>query len=71
MLLLIISLGFAFAALDAFTEPWSSMDSAILAETIFGHLIALLLTILCFRAALYFGSRDPYVYGRHLRQRQL
>ena len=69
--LLILGLAFAFAALDAFSEPWRTMNQALIAKTIAGHFAGLVLSIVCFRAALFFGVRAAYGSSKRLREPQL
>ncbi len=71
ILLLLLALVFAFASLDAFTEPWSAMNEAVAAETVCSHLVGLALAILCFRAAMHFGSRAAFSTSRRIREPQL
>ena len=71
VLLLIFALVFLFAALDAFTEPWFSMDAAEVVETICGHLVSLGLSLICFFSALHFGVKAAYGNSRRVREPEL
>ncbi len=71
VLLLLLALVFAFAALDAFTEPWLSMNAADVAEAICGHLVSLGLSLICFFSALHFGVKAAYGNTRRLREPEL
>ena len=71
MFLLILALVFAFAALDIMGEPWRTMNEAGVAETICSHLCGVLLSIFCFRAALYCGAKAAYGGRQRVRQPDL